>query len=78
MYSEAAAQMFHGFCTKYTHFVGDFHNLSMFMKKNIFDGWFKDPTALYECHQPRHNVYRNRQIIRACFARMSQCLDHRP
>ena len=46
-------------------------NLSMIMK-NIFDGWFKKPTALYECHRPRNNAYRIRQIIRACFARMSQ------
>ena len=44
--------------------------------KNISDGWFKNLTALYECHRHRHNAYRNRQVIRACFARMSQCLDH--
>ena len=48
-----------------------FHSLKMV-------GWFKNPTAWYECHQPRHNVYRNRQIIRACFAPLSKRLDHRP
>ena len=31
--------------------------------------------ALYEYHQSTHNAYRNKQIIQACFARMSQCLD---
>ena len=65
--SEAAAQIFHVFCAKRAE---DFHNLSMIMK-NIFYGLFKNLTVLYECHQPRHNAYRNRQIIRACFAHMS-------
>ena len=45
--------------------------------KNIFDGLFKNATALYEYHQPRHIAYRNRQIIQACFASMTQRLDHR-
>ena len=64
----------HGFCTKCTE---DFYNLSMIMK-NIFDGLFKNLTALYECHRSRHNAYRNRQTIRPCFVRMSQRLGHRP
>ena len=46
--------------------------------KSIFDGWFKNLKALYECDQPRHNPYGNRQIIRACFTPMSVCPDHTP
>ena len=55
----------------------DFHNLSMIMK-NTFDGWlktlFRNLTAVYEYYQPRHNAYRNKQIIQACLALMSLCL----
>ena len=53
----------------------------MVMKTPMIDGFkilFRNPTALYKCHQPTHNAYHNRQIIQACFARMSPCLDHRP
>ena len=77
--------IFRSSCTNFSRFlhimgtlcVKIFNNLSMIMK-NIFDGWFKNLAALYECHQPRHNAYRNRQIIRACFAPTSLCHDHRP
>ena len=51
------------------------------MKTSLMDGkkksLLKYLTALYEYHQPRHKACRNKQIIQACFARMSLCLDHR-
>ena len=75
--SEAVAQSSWFLHKIYTLYVKIFHNLSMIMK-NIFDGWFKNVTALCEYHRPRHNAYRNRQIIRACLAHMLQRLDHRP
>ena len=59
----------------------DFHNPSMVMKIFLMDDsktLFKNLTALYECHRPRHDAYRNKQIIHACFARMSICLDYKP
>ena len=65
----------------YTLWVKIFHNLSMVMKTSLMDGLktlFRNLTALYECHRPRHNAYRNKQITQACFARMSICLDHKP
>ena len=51
--------------------------------KNIYDGYLswlyyvKTLTALYEYHQSTQSAYRNKQIIQACFARMSQCVDHK-
>ena len=38
----------------------------------------KNVTALYEYHHSTRNANRSKQIIQACFAHMSQCLDHRP
>ena len=65
----------HSFLTKCTK---DFFIIFRWLWKNIFDGWFKSLMVLHEYHQPGHNAYRNSQINQACFARMSQLLDHRP
>ena len=62
---------FHGCCTKHHTLREDFHNLSMVMKTSLMDGCktlFRNLTALDEYHRPRHDAYRNRQIIQACFA----------
>ena len=77
--SEAAAQIFT--VAAQNTLRDDFQNLLMVMKTPLMDGFktlFRNLTALYEYYWPRHNACRNKQISRACFARMSQCLDHRP
>ena len=43
--------------------------------KNIFDGWFKNLTALYESHRPKDNAYHNSQINRACLAHSALIID---
>ena len=60
-------------CIKqYSHDI--FVSLCAFKKFCFVD---KTLTAFYEYHQSKHSAYRNNQIIHACLAYMSQCLDHR-
>ena len=72
---------FHGFYTKYTHFesksLSCMNPIGPNQRKNGRFGPCIQTIFPFVMTMSKHNAYRHKQIIQACFVHMSQCLDHR-